>query len=220
MGLDQYLGLWSICLFWHGVGSAGYSTILHVYPEEKRTFISCKISLLKYLSLSEFSKIKENQPWIFIGRTDAEAEASILTWCEDPTQWKRPWSWERLKAGRKGNGRAWDVWMVSPTQRTWVWANFMNWWRIGKPAVLCSWCCSESDMTSAWIATIRVFCLHLQSLIRIWIPGTCRPPFLGHRMIYWLEALKACQQIIILSRNTNSRLKQLLIMKKNKNCLN
>ena len=95
----------------------------------------------------------------------------------------------------------------------------MNWWKTGKPAVLCSWDRSESDMTSAWILTIRIFCLHLQSLIRIWIPGTCRPPFLGHRMIYWLEALKAYQQTIILSRNTNSRLKQLLIMK-NKNHLN
>ena len=109
--------------------------------------------------------------------------------------------------------------MASLTQWTWVWANFMNWWRTGKPAVLCSWGRSESDMTSAWIVTIRVFCLHLQSLIRMWIPGTCHPPFLGHRMIYWLEVLKAYQQTIILSRNTNSRLKQLLIMK-NKNHLN
>ena len=38
-----------------------------------------------------------------------------------------------------------------------------------------------------------------------------RPPFLGHRMIHWLEPLKAYQQIMILTRNTNSRLKQLLI---------
>ena len=33
---------------------------------------------------------KGNQPWIVIGRTDAEAEAPI-TWCEAPTHWKRPW---------------------------------------------------------------------------------------------------------------------------------
>ena len=97
-------------------------------------------------------------------------------------------------------------------------SNFVNWWWTGRPCVLCSWGRNESDLTSVWIATIRVFCLHLQSLIRIWIPGTCRhPSFLGHRMIHCLEALKASQQIIILPRNTNSRLKQLLIMKKNKN---
>ena len=34
---------------------------------------------------------KGNQPWIFIGRTDAESEAPIFlaTWCEEPTYWKR-----------------------------------------------------------------------------------------------------------------------------------
>ena len=47
---------------------------------------------------------KRNQSWIFIGRTDAEAEAPILlaTWCEELTHWKRPWCWERLKAGGEG----------------------------------------------------------------------------------------------------------------------
>ena len=36
---------------------------------------------------------KGNQPWIFTGRTDAEAEAPKLwpTWCKEPTHWKRPW---------------------------------------------------------------------------------------------------------------------------------
>ena len=50
---------------------------------------------------------KGDQPWIFIGRTGAEAEAPVL-WppdvakepkCEEPTHWKRPWCWERLRAG-------------------------------------------------------------------------------------------------------------------------
>ena len=54
---------------------------------------------------------KGNQSWIFIGRTDDEAEAPKLwptTWCEEPTHWKRPWCWERLKAkGEEGN-RGWD----------------------------------------------------------------------------------------------------------------
>ena len=37
--------------------------------------------------------ILKNQPWIFIGRTDAEAETPILmtTWLEEPAHWKRPW---------------------------------------------------------------------------------------------------------------------------------
>ena len=46
--------------------------------------------------------LKGNQPWMFSGRTDAEAEApvnTVTTWCEELTHWERPWSWERLKAG-------------------------------------------------------------------------------------------------------------------------
>ena len=34
------------------------------------------------------------------------------------THWKRPWCWERLKAGREGQNRGWDGWMPSPTQWT------------------------------------------------------------------------------------------------------
>ena len=51
-----------------------------------------------------------NQSWIFTRRTDAEAEAPILmaTWCKELTHWKRPWSWERLRAGGKGDDRGWD----------------------------------------------------------------------------------------------------------------
>ena len=67
---------------------------------------------------------KGNQPWIFIGRTGDEAEAPVhwVTWCEELTHWKRPWCWERLKAGGEGDDRGWDGWMPSPTQWTWVWA--------------------------------------------------------------------------------------------------
>ena len=34
--------------------------------------------------------LKGNQPWLFVGRTDAEAEAPLLwhTWCEELTHWK------------------------------------------------------------------------------------------------------------------------------------
>jgi len=27
---------------------------------------------------------------------------TLSTWCKKPTHWKRPWCWERLKAGREG----------------------------------------------------------------------------------------------------------------------
>ena len=41
---------------------------------------------------------KGDQSWILIGRTDAKAETPIL-WPPDVKNWKRPWCWERLKAG-------------------------------------------------------------------------------------------------------------------------
>ena len=30
---------------------------------------------------------------------------SLATWCEEPTHWKRPWCWARLKAGEEGDAR-------------------------------------------------------------------------------------------------------------------
>ena len=56
---------------------------------------------------------KGNQSWIFIGRTDAETETSIL-WPPDVKNWligkKKPWCWERLKEGGEGDYRGW-VWL-------------------------------------------------------------------------------------------------------------
>ena len=79
-----------------------------------------------------------NQSWIFIGRTDAEAEAPILwpPWCKELTHFKRPWCWERLKMEGEGDNRGGDGWMASPTRWTWVWASSGSWWWTGKPDVL------------------------------------------------------------------------------------
>ena len=75
---------------------------------------------------------KGNQSWIFTGRTDVEAD-TLATWREELTHWKRPWCWERLKAGGEGG---WDGWMAWLTQWTWVWVSSGNWWWTGKPGVL------------------------------------------------------------------------------------
>ena len=54
---------------------------------------------------------------------------------EELTHWKRPWCWERLKAG-EGDERRWDGWMASPTGWTWIWASSRSWWWTGKPGML------------------------------------------------------------------------------------
>ena len=81
---------------------------------------------------------KGNQPWIFIGRTDTKAETPKLwpTWFEELTHLKRPWCWERLKAGGEGDDRGWHGWMASPTQWTRIWTNSGRWWWTGKSGML------------------------------------------------------------------------------------
>ena len=60
----------------------------------------------------------------------------LATWWEELTLWKRPWCWERLKAGGEGGNRGWDGCMASLTQWTWVWVNSGSWLWTGRPGVL------------------------------------------------------------------------------------
>ena len=52
------------------------------------------------------------------------------------THWKRPWCWERLKAGGEADDRGWGGWMASPTRWTWVWVGSRSWWWTGRDGVL------------------------------------------------------------------------------------
>ena len=83
---------------------------------------------------------KGNQSWIFIGRTDAEAETPIL--CPpDAKNWfigkdsdaGKDWRWQEKRM------TGWDGWMASPTRWTWVWESSGNWWWTGNG---CRVCCS------------------------------------------------------------------------------
>ena len=65
---------------------------------------------------------KINQHWIFIGCWSWSSN-TLATWCEELTHWKRPWCWERLKAGGEEGDRGEDGWRASPTQWMWAWAN-------------------------------------------------------------------------------------------------
>ena len=80
---------------------------------------------------------KANQSWIFIVRSDAEAETPIL-WPPDVKNWliwKDPDAgkdWRQEEKGMTG----WAGWMASPTQWTWVWVNSASWQWTGRPGVL------------------------------------------------------------------------------------
>ena len=79
---------------------------------------------------------KGNPSWIFIGKTDAEAETPILR----PPDAKNWFIWKDPDAGKdwrwEGDNRGWDGWMASPTWWTWVWVSSGSWWWIEKPGVL------------------------------------------------------------------------------------
>ena len=78
--------------------------------------------------------------WATVHRVTKESDMTAIytppTWCDELTYWKRPWCWERLKAGGEGDDRGWDGWMASPTQWTWVWVDSGSWWWTGRPGML------------------------------------------------------------------------------------
>ena len=114
---------------------------------------------------------KGDQSWVFIGRTDVEAETPVLWSPDHLTHWKRPWCWERLRAGGEGDDRVWDCWMASPTQRTCVWVNSGSCWWTGRPGVLRFTGLQRVGHDWAtelnWIEPVCVFCL--QHLIHLYL---------------------------------------------------
>ena len=95
-----------------------------------------------------------NQSWIFIGRTDVEAETPIL-WPPDSKNWltgKDPDAGKDWRQEEKGT-IGWDGWMAPLTQWTWIWANSRRWWRTGKPVGLQSMESQSQTWLSDWITT-------------------------------------------------------------------
>ena len=61
---------------------------------------------------------------------------TLATWGEEPTHWKIPWCWERLKAGGEGDGIGGDGWVASLKWWKWVWVSSGSWWLTRKPGML------------------------------------------------------------------------------------
>ena len=62
---------------------------------------------------------KWNQSWVFIGRTDVEAETPIL-WPPDADSLEKTLMLGKIEGGRRRGGRGWDGWMASLIQWTYL----------------------------------------------------------------------------------------------------
>ena len=114
----------------------------------------------------------------------------LATWCEELTHLKRPWCWERLKAGGEGDDRGWDGWMASLTRWTWVWASSRGWWWTGRPGMLRSIGVAKSrTWLSDWTTTIfHTSCLSVHLLMDLRIVS-----------IFWLinnPVVSICVQVL------------------------
>ena len=79
---------------------------------------------------------------------------TLATWCKEPTHWKRPWCWERLKTGGERDDRGWDGWLTLPIQWIWVWANSGDGEGQGRLACFSPWGCKELD-TTEWLNNVE-----------------------------------------------------------------
>ena len=95
------------------------------------------------------------------------------TWCEALTHWKRPWSWERSKAGGEGHDRGWDGWMASLTRWTWVWASSGSWCQTRKPGVLQSM--GSQTVRRDWVTELKW--TEPSQLVRLRLQGQPRTPW-------------------------------------------
>ena len=81
---------------------------------------------------------KGDQSWVFIGRTDVEAEAPVL-WPLDAKSWliwKDPDAGKDWRQEEKGMTEDGDGSMASLTRWTWVWLNCRSWCLTRRPGVL------------------------------------------------------------------------------------
>ena len=117
---------------------------------------------------------KGNQPWIFIGSINAEAEAPIL-WPPDVKSWltgKDPDAgkdWRREEKGEAEDKKVtWHQW-------TWVWANSGRWCRTRKPGVLQSMglqrvrhnsTTKQRQMLFSTYTYARIILYHYQEILR------------------------------------------------------
>ena len=95
---------------------------------------------------------KGNQPWIFIGKADVEAETPIIWPPDGKSQLtgKDPDAGKDWKQEEKGPTKDETVRWHQLARWTWVWASSRSWWWTGKPGVLQSVGSQSQTRLSDW----------------------------------------------------------------------
>ena len=118
---------------------------------------------------------KGNQSWIFIERTDAEAETPIL-WPPDVKNWHLRKDPDVGKDWRQEEKEMTE----DKTWWTWVWICSRSWWWTGMPGVLQSMHLKELDMTEQlnWTELLAQTVKNLTTVWETWVwslVGNCNP---------------------------------------------
>ena len=123
----------------------------------KALFKGCTAGLWLGAKEAEMSTIHSYRKWTLnIHWKDwcwSRSSSPLVTWCEELTHSKRPWCWERLKAGGEGDNQRMR-WLGGITDLTgWVWASSRRWWRTGKPGGLQFMGSQSRTRLSTWTTT-------------------------------------------------------------------
>ena len=94
---------------------------------------------------------KGNQSWIFIGRTDVEAEALYFDHMMGRTDsLEKTLMLGKIEGRRRRRWQRMRWWMASLTRWTWVWASSRSWWCRGKPGAAVHWVAKSQTQVSDW----------------------------------------------------------------------
>ena len=199
IAMETYTYTYTTILNWHGVifqvcsNDSSDSRLLS--PLNKKSFflsnLFCYSCLHFSITFAVFNPTslciqpvhpKGSQSWIFIGRTDAEAETPILHLMWRTDSFEKTLKLGKIEGGRR-RGQRRVRWLdgLPGTQWTWVWVSFGNWWWTGKPGMLWSMGSQSRTWLRDWTelnwAYILVYKQTLMSGLPRWHSGkktTCQ----------------------------------------------
>ena len=128
---------------------------------------------------------KGDQSWVFIGRTDVEAETPIL-WPPHVKSWLigKDWCWEGLGAGGEGEDKGWDGWMASLARWLWFWVNSGSWWWTGRPGVLLF--IGSQRVGHDWVTELKLYLQHDHFFLHSKGPH-CFLYFVSYHIVYNMQ---------------------------------